>query len=760
MDKSLLEALKSSKANLVRRWARGVGKEMLDGGAEAAKPLRESTRDHLNAIIDSLDSGDSGPLMKTGAEIAGAATAQGLRLSDVLRATGEGRRVLIDYLDEVGDDKNAVLTAIRKVDETYAALDVALARSFRRFEREKIEKEVRETTRQDEELKLLRLRNEEVERAGRALGAMGVELLLLDNRRRVLWANSAARRWFPESGGVEGWTCGQMRGVPPGVCEDCPTSWAIRNKQMERGMVSISREGKREFYEVTTFPMLNEKGDVEQVIELVQDVTHRIRESEEKRQSEEYYRILFEHSGAAVCVLEPDKTIGRTNRRFCQMTGYARHEIEGKMTFLDLVAVDERARMARYHEMRRVNPSGVPNSYEFTFVTRSGEERRANVTVGLVPGTLQSICSIRDITEEEQTKEFLEAVLHDSADAIIGLDTEDRIISWNMGAEQLLGYREPEVIGRHFSILVPKDLIEAGELQRISEETRRVGYIKNYESERVAKDGRRIKINLTRTSLKDKLGKIRGTSAILRDVTEQKTLEQQVIHAEKLAAIGQLTAGLAHEMGTPLNIISGRAEYLLSDFPSDDPRLESLNVIIHQTERMVQLINNLLEFSRPQKVHYARLDVCEVIDGVLTLLETQLGKSKILVDVQCPPEMPHIEADYHQLQQVFLNLILNSVQAMPKGGRIDLKLEPNSDGRTVKAVVSDTGVGISEENLPRIFEPFFTTKDSGQGTGLGLAIVAKIIGDHGGTIGVASPPGKGASFTLTLPLVQSRTEEN
>ena len=760
MDKSLIKALKSSKGNLARRWGRSVGKDALDGGSDAAKPLNKCTRDHLSAIIDSLASGDKGHIMKMGADVASAASGQGIRLSDILRATGEGRRVLIDFLDEVEKDKDVVVKAIRNVDETYAALDVAIAQSFRRLEREKTEKDDREVIRQDEELKLLRLRMEEVERSGRALGAMGIELLLLDNRRKVLWANSAARRWFPESGGTEGWTCGQVRGVPAGVCEDCPTSWAIRNKQMERGMVSNSREGKREFYEVTAFPILNDNGDVEQVIELIQYVTHRIHESEEKRQSEEYYRILFEHSENAVCVLQPDKTISRINRRFSQMVGYARHEVEGKMSFLDLVAEDERARMARYHEMRRVNPSGVPDSYEFTFVTRTGDERRAIVTVGLVPGTLQSICSIRDITEEEQIKEFLEAVLHDSADAIIGLDNEDRIISWNMGAEQLFGYRESEIIGRHFSILVSKDLIEAGELQRIREVTRREGYLKNYESERIAKDGRRIRINLTRTTLKDKLGKTRGTSAILRDVTEQKALEQQVIHAEKLAAIGQLTAGLAHEMGTPLNIISGRAEYLLSDFPTDDPRRESLNVIIHQTERMVQLINNLLEFSRPQKVHFAKLDICEVVEGVMTLLESQLAKSNILVDLQCASDMPQIEADYHQLQQVFLNLILNSIQAMPKGGRIDLKIKPKGDARTVRALVSDTGVGISEENMARIFEPFFTTKDSGQGTGLGLAIVAKILSDHGGDIAVVSPAGKGASFNITLPITQSRSEDS
>ena len=429
------------------------------------------------------------------------------------------------------------------------------------------------------------------------------------------------------------------------------------------------------------------------------------------------------------------------------------------MSFLKLVAEGEHSRMARYHEMRRVNPTGIPSNYEFTFINRAGDERRATVAVGLVPGTLQSICSIRDVTEEEQTKEFLEAVLHNSADAIIGLDNEDRIVSWNVGAEQLFGYRNSEIIGRYFSILLPKELGKSDKIKYIADETRRAGFLKNYESVAFTKDGRRIRINLTSTVLKDTLGKIRGTSVILRDVTEQKALEQQVIHAEKLAAIGQLTAGLAHEMGTPLNIISGRAEYLLSDLISNDPRRESLNVIIHQTERMVQLIDNLLQFSRPQKVQFTRLEVSDVIQDVVALLDSQLSKSKIKVDLQADVNRQKVEADYHQLQQVFLTLILNAIHAMPDGGRLDLKIEPNGGDDTIRATVSDSGMGIPEENLPQIFEPFFTTREMGRGTGLGLASVYGIIKNHGGIINVYSEKGHGTTFNLYLPAAGADSKE-
>ena len=183
-----------------------------------------------------------------------------------------------------------------------------------------------------------------------------------------------------------------------------------------------------------------------------------------------------------------------------------------------------------------------------------------------------------------------------------------------------------------------------------------------------------------------------------------------------------------------------------------------MQIIIQQTERMTKLIDNLLKFSRPQKVRHAKLEMAEVMEGVLSLLETQLEKTGVNVDFSVSPDLPQVEADYYQLQQVFLNLILNSIQAMPEGGRLGLDIKPlNHDA--VRITVSDTGGGIPQEHLSRVFEPFFSTKDSGQGTGLGLAIVSKIIRDHGGNIEAHSTPGEGATFSITMPVTQRKPEE-
>jgi len=758
VDTEVIKKLEDRIDRLNQRWSRALNREKLDGGTDSRKKLHEITHDHLTLTIRVLGEGDLDEASEYGEEVAHRAVGLNLQLSDLIKSFRLGKKLLLDQMVEIIPRSVPSLTkALKEVENVYAAFEVALARSHCRLEQARILDETSKTVQQEEELRNLRRRMSEVERAGKTLSSLGMQLMLLDKQRRVIWANRAAKECFQETGEVKGWTCGQVRGVPEGICEDCPTSWAIRNRAMERGMVSTSHGRKREFHEVTAFPILSDEGEVVQVLELIQDVTHKFKLTGRKRQNEEYYRILFEHSGTAVCVLEPDKTIARVNRRFCQISGYARDEIEGKMSFLELVPDQERERMGRYHERRRVNPIGAPSSYEFTFVKKEGEERRASITVGLVPWTMQSICSIRDVTEEEQTKEFLEAVLYGSADAIIGLDENYLVVSWNLGAENLFGHRAKEVIDRPFNILWEDNESGGDEIQRITGIAQDKGSITNYESEMVTRDGGHVLVNLTMSLLQDKLGKIRGYSVILRDVTEQKVLEQQVIHAEKLAAIGQLTAGLAHEMGTPLNIVSGRAEYLLSDL-HDDPHRESLQTIIHQTERMTKLIDNLLKFSRPQKVHYAKLELLEVMEGVLNLLETQLEKSNVNVDFRFSPDLPAVEADYNQLQQVFLNLILNSIQAMPKGGELALEARP-TDGHKVRIAISDTGAGISPDHLPRIFEPFFSTKDSGQGTGLGLAIVSKILRDHGGSIEVESSPEMGATFTIALPTAQNRIEE-
>lgn len=363
--------------------------------------------------------------------------------------------------------------------------------------------------------------------------------------------------------------------------------------------------------------------------------------------------------------------------------------------------------------------------------------------------------------EKKKSEEFLDTILGQSVDAIIGLDANDNIISWNKGAEAIFGYTEDEILGNHFKILLTPELIQSGELEEISRLIREHGYIKDFITHRKTKDGRKIMVNLTRTVLRDENGKIRWSSAIIRDVTEQKKIEQQMMQAEKLATIGQLTAGIAHEIGTPLNIISGRAELALDGLPKVHSVRESLEAIIHQSERITKLIRNLLMYSRKEAMSLKVVDINKKIMNMLGLLSSAMAKNGVSVKTHLDTGIPSIKADENTIDQVLMNLFMNAIQAMPDKGNLVVSTSLANSGLSsinenqVVITIEDTGMGIAEENIGKIFEPFFTTKESGKGTGLGLAIVERVVRDHGGDISVKSELGKGTTFTVSIPVLRA-----
>ena len=250
--------------------------------------------------------------------------------------------------------------------------------------------------------------------------------------------------------------------------------------------------------------------------------------------------------------------------------------------------------------------------------------------------------------------------------------------------------------------------------------------------------------------------------ARMQEQLKRHELERQVQQAEKLASIGQLAAGLAHEIGTPLNIISGNAEYVLMHMGESDPRRAELKGIIRETDRIAVMIRRLLDFARPKPLKTERLDLNELVRETADVLARQAEKAGVAVRLDLDERLPAVEGDRGQLEQVFVNLGLNAIQAMPGGGSLTVSSRRTrrrkSDGGTEPAVAvafKDTGEGVPAKNRRLIFEPFFTTKAAGQGTGLGLAVSERIVRDHVGEIRVASSGrGRGATFTVRLPLGQ------
>jgi signal transduction histidine kinase len=230
-------------------------------------------------------------------------------------------------------------------------------------------------------------------------------------------------------------------------------------------------------------------------------------------------------------------------------------------------------------------------------------------------------------------------------------------------------------------------------------------------------------------------------------------LEQQLRQAATLAVAGKLASGLAHEVGTPLNIISGRAEIVLHALPADHPARPELEVIVGQIDRISGIIRSLLDTVRPQKAEIQAVAVAPVLERLVPLLGHAARRRGVDLTTRAPADLPAVPADPGQLQQVLINLVMNALEATPTGGRIGVEAWACADeGRPGVAIaVRDTGSGIPADTLDKVFDPFFTTKPAGQGTGLGLSICRDIAREHGGTLAVDSHEGKGATFTLWLP---------
>jgi signal transduction histidine kinase len=233
---------------------------------------------------------------------------------------------------------------------------------------------------------------------------------------------------------------------------------------------------------------------------------------------------------------------------------------------------------------------------------------------------------------------------------------------------------------------------------------------------------------------------------------ELRRTQKQLIQSEKLAALGQLSASIAHEINNPLGIMKNYLLILSKSMKKDDPNRSNLNVVKEEVDRIARIVKSLLDFCRPKTESMSTLDMAEIINQTVSLVEKQFLKRNIVIKRNLPANLPKVKGFDDEIKQVFLNLLMNSKDFMPQGGEISISAHQNED--TVEIEFSDTGCGIPEENISRVFEPFFTTKEEGRGTGLGLWICYGIIQRHGGTI-VAKRKDKGISFLITLPIASS-----
>ena len=344
-------------------------------------------------------------------------------------------------------------------------------------------------------------------------------------------------------------------------------------------------------------------------------------------------------------------------------------------------------------------------------------------------------------------KDYNENILESLDSGIVVLDLEGRVVRWNRAMEGLYGRARAEVLGQPLDAVFPEAFMEALRGSLVLGDHDQIAHV--YKLHLPTADGRSQIINLSVAPFQGAPGERCGTILILDDITARIRLEEQLQHTEKMASVGLLAAGVAHEVNTPLAGISSYTQLLRGQLEESDPRQQVLEKIEKQSFRAAKIINGLLNFSRSSGTEFDRIDVNKVLADVLALVEHQLDGSRIRVRRELAQLLPAVRGNENRIQQVFFNLILNARDAMPSGGWLTLRT--HADDETVVVEVSDTGHGIRREHIRRIYDPFFTTKGIGKGTGLGLSVSYGIVQEHGGAIFVESDPGHGTTFQVALP---------
>lgn len=451
-----------------------------------------------------------------------------------------------------------------------------------------------------------------------------------------------------------------------------------------------------------------------------------------------------------------------------KMWGRSRESLyDNSHTFRDSIHPEDRARVIaaidRKHdtggydlEYRILHPDGTARwVWARTYTVKDGQ------------GCITRFAGIaEDITDRkwaEKERSRLAAIIEHAEDSIVSITLEGIIIAWNNGAERKYGYTAEEVLGRSIFILIPADRSE--EYLEAMKKVRAGEAMPVYETVRRRKDGTLINFSVGISPIEARDGEVVGMSKISHDLSQVRKLEAQLIEAQKMEVIGQLTGGVAHDFNNILAVMLGYSELLMADSNLPEPSRRFATAIRDAANRGTGLTRQLLVFSRKETVQLAIVNLNDVLDEMASLLR-QLTDANVEFSVVQGAELGQISADIGYIGQVLMNLVINARDAMPTGGKLtiataNVALDENYAaahpgvlcGDYVVLNISDTGVGMSDEIKARLFDPFFTTKPRGIGTGLGLSTCRTIVQRSGGHIDVQSESGKGTTFEVYFPRV-------
>ncbi len=531
-------------------------------------------------------------------------------------------------------------------------------------------------------------------------------------------------------------------------------------------------DGKQRWLRTSKIPLRNSENEIVGVLGTYEDITEQKQSEELLRRSESLFRTVLEESRDGMRLTNEEGIVLKVNKAFCRLVEMKREDIEGKP--LSVIYEKERGEYILQRHQERFTTKTVAPHYQKELTLRNGKKVWFEVSNSYFEHNDQKpllLSVFRDITTRVHSERALResevkyrTLFEESKDAIYISTPEGKLHDINPAGVEMFGYSSREEMQ---ALDIVHDLYYNPEDRDVFIRLlNQNGYVKNFELVLKRKDGSSIIVLETATSVHDKSGTPLAYRGILRDITQQRMLEEQLRHVQKMESIGTLAGGIAHDFNNILSIIVGHASLLKMHKSNPDRLTRGVETILKATQRGASLVQQLLTFARKSDITYEPVRINDIITEIAQLLHETLPK-KIEVKINLEQNIPSMVADVTQIHQVLLNLALNARDAMPKGGVLSIT-STIIPGNTVRSKilksfapeyilvrVTDTGTGMDEWTKQRVFDPFFTTKRPGKGTGLGLALVYSIIESYNGFVDVESEPGIGTTFSIYLPVPQT-----
>ncbi len=524
-------------------------------------------------------------------------------------------------------------------------------------------------------------------------------------------------------------------------------------------------QGKIKETEVCIAPTRSEDGRIK-TYSYIRDITERKKFEKALRESEEKYRNLFERVRHGLFISTKEGYFLDCNPALLEMAGY-----QDKEEFLQMdIAQDLYVNVEDRKEFQRlIEQQEFVKDLEVEFKKRSGEKITVLLTAHVKKDDKGEVVGYEGINidisdrkrmekELKEANDFLMNLIESSVDGIIVTDMKGDILIFNKGAENLLGYKSEEVVGK----MNIRSIYQPGVAKEVMDKLRSpdfggVGKLTSFPIFHRRKDGELIEGDLSASIIYDEKGDEIASVGIFKDLRERLRIERELqkmqealLQSEKLAAMGRLTSQIAHELNNPIYGIMNTLELLKTEIPPESKRRRILELSLSEIQRLSEMLRNMLSFSKPEEEKRRPVKIDELIEGILLVMEKQMKESNIQVETSFAPDIPEIMASTNQMRQVMLNLFKNAKEAMPRGGTLFVRTSKEDNRIFIR--IQDSGVGIPEGIRDKIFEAFFTTKQKVKGVGLGLSVCYGIIKDHGGDIKVESEEGKGTTFAISLPI--------